>query len=318
MGESADPSQDTLIAPRGRAASTVGPIAVVLALVLAGLSTFALVTVPPAAEGSSAAFVSSSGYFVWRLLIVFLMLASLIGAVVAGPMFLELRRRYRSANLASLALAYALGLVIVVGLHLLAWRNMSLTWNMLNARIAVLLVLVAVASIPPVGLIWLVRDRVHRLAGEDRPAVTDPVDRRIEELLALRRTSITALGILAGVISLTVVVTGQLRLAQIAVGAPPEKWPIAAVILYGAFFAAILGLLYVPLYLKWRDNAEALRVQLYPIPADGRPDAAWSEGRRRLSDLLTLDTGLVGSLGPILSVLSPFLISILGYFLPKA
>jgi hypothetical protein len=69
----------------------------------------------------------------------------------------------------------------------------------------------------------------------------------------------------------------------------PADYPTAGVIFYGAFLAAMLALLYVPVHLKWRASAEVLREALYPIPAGGRPDANWSEGRKRLSELLTLD-----------------------------
>src|SRR5207248_9741063 len=126
----------------------------------------------------------------------------------------------------------------------------------------------------------------------------------------------TALSVLSGIISLSVILYGQLRITYLAAGARPEDWPIAGIPLYGAFFAGLLALLYVPAHLRWRDSAEALREAQFPVPSDGRPDAEWSDGRGRLSELLLLDKGVPGTLGTVLTVGSPFLISLLGYFIP--
>jgi hypothetical protein len=316
MSEPIDAPRERQASSAGRWRATLAPLAAECGLVGAGILTFALVTVAPTPGGQSASFTASSGYFVWRLLIVLLVLASLVGAGVAVPLLVYLRRRYPDANLTSLALVYLPGAAASAGLHWLGWRNKTLAWNLLNVRITIVLIIIGLALAPVIGLIWIVRDRVGDLAHRDVAPPTDRADERIKELLALRRTLTTALGILAGVISLTVVATGQLRLTQIAAGAPAANWPIALVILYGVFFAAVLALLYVPVSLKWRDSAEVLREALYPTPTNGRPDATWSEGRNRLSELLTLDSGLAPTLGAAFSVLSPFLVSLLGYFLP--
>lgn len=319
MSEPAEVPHPRRGGPGGRWRTTFGPLGVAVGLVAAGVLTYELVTVAPAPEGQSATFTTSSGYVVWRLLIVLVVLTSLVGAGVAIPIFADLRRRYPNANLIPLVTVY-LAAIAVTGLvpRRLGRVTTALSWNSLGLRVAILLVVVAVALAPAAGLIWIVRDRVRGLAHRDVSAPTDPVDKRIDELLALRRTLSTALGIVAGVISLTVVASGQLRLTQIAAGMVPADYPIALVVLYGALFASMLALLYVPVHLKWRDSAEALRDALYPIPADGRPDANWSEGRRRLSDLLTLDTGLARPLGAALSILSPFIVSLIGYFLPTS
>jgi hypothetical protein len=116
------------------------------------------------------------------------------------------------------------------------------------------------------------------------------------------------------VVSLTVIASGQLRLTYLATGIQAEQIPVVVIVLYGIFFAGILAGITVPVLVTWRRCAETLREQVYPTPAEGRPDASWADGQQRLSTLLKLDAGLAGSWSAALSILSPLVISIVGYF----
>jgi hypothetical protein len=290
------------------------PLATVVGLTLAGLLTFAAVTVPPSPDGLSAAFVASPDYFVWRLVIVLMVLAALAGAAVTAPLLLTIRRRYPQASLLPLALVYPLVIVVAGQLPRLQRLPARPHWNDLSSRDFLVLLVVAAAAAPALALLWIVRDRAGVLA-RDGGAADEPAGSQIGELLALRRTINTALAVLAGIISLTVVATGQLRVTLVHTGMAASSFPAALVLLYGAFFAGILATLYLPVHLAWRRATERLREAVYPIPADGRPGADWSDGRGRLTALLTLDSGVAGALGPAFSVLSPFLVSLLGYFL---
>jgi hypothetical protein len=301
----------------GRLASALGPVGLLAGMAGVGTLTFALVTVG-AGGPRNASFIASANYLLWRLLVVLLVLTSLVAAAIAWPRLVDVRRRYPSATPTPLVLAYPLGILITAALPWLTQQGLAVQWNMLSVRIGVVVIIVAIAVAPTLGTLWIIRFRVGELAR--REAIqSDEGAARIGELLALRRMAATALSILAAIISLTVINTGQLRHSYLAAGAlQPEEWPIAGVILYGAFFAGLLALLYVPVHLRWRDSAEALREALYPIPSHGRPDAEWSEGRKRLSDLLLLDMGVPGVLGTIFTVGSPLLISLLGYLVPAS
>ncbi|MEV6346265.1 hypothetical protein [Actinoplanes sp. NPDC051851] len=296
--------------------SALGPAVALAGLAIAGVLTFALATVEPGGP-RTAAFIASENYVIWRLLVVLLVLMSLTTGAAGWARLTVLRRRYPAATLTPFLTALPLGILVTAALPWLSQRTPAMTWNMLSVRMAVVAVVVTVAAGPSLAILWMVRERLGRLSPGDGD---QPADRSpgvlIGELLALRRTAGDAVGVLAAIISLTVVNTGQLRNTYLAAGASPADVPVTGVILYGAFFAALLAFLYLPVHARWRAGAEALRESLFPIPPTGRPDADWSDGRQRLSVLLLLDKGVPGVLGGILLVGSPFLVSLVGCFVP--
>jgi hypothetical protein len=294
---------------------TLRPLAAFAGMVCAGVLTYALVTVQ-AGGPRSEAFIESADYVVWRLLIVVLVLASLISAAVGWPRFAELRRQYPTAAVTPLAMVYPLPVLITAALPWLTQPTVAVAWSMLSVRIGIVVLIVAAGVAPAVGTVWIIRHRLGEMTVPQQDQAEHDTAAHIIELSMLRRTGGTALGVLAGIISLTVVVTSQLRRAYLAAGASPEILPAVGVVLYGSFFAGLLALLYVPAHLHWRNSAEAVRDLLYPIPTHGRPDADWSDGRKRVSDLLELDKGVPGILGMALTVTAPFLISLLGYVIP--
>ena len=314
-----EPAADQPTGPSrpARLTSALVPLGLFVGMAAAGVLTVALVTVS-AGGPRTEAFIESADYVLWRLLIMLLVLTSLISAAVAWPRFAELRRQYAAATLAPLALAYPLPVLVTATLPWLFQSDLAVAWSMLSVRLGVVVVIVAAAIAPAVGTVWIIRHRLGELTGFRGGHADDDVAARIKELLTLRRRAGTALGILAGVISLTVVNTSQLRHTYLVTGTPREDFPVIAVVIYGTFFAGLLALLYVPVHLRWRDSAEALRDVLYPVPTHGQPDADWSDGRRRVSDLLLLDKGVPGILSTTFTVTSPFLIGLLGYVIPAA
>jgi hypothetical protein len=294
---------------------TLRPFGAFAGMVCAGVLTYVLVTVQ-AGGPRSEAFIESANYVIWRLLIVVLVLGSLISAAVGWPRFAELRRQYPTAAVRPLALVYPLPVLATAALPWLTQPSVSVAWSLLSVRLGIVVLIVAAGVAPAVGILWIVRHRLGEMAVTGQDQAEHDSAARIIELSKLRRTAGATLGVLAGIISLTVVATSQLRRTYLAAGASPEILPAVGVVLYGSFFAGLLALLYVPAHLRWRDSAEAVRDLLYPIPTDGRPDADWSDGRKRVSDLLELDKGVPGILGAALTVTAPFLISLLGYVIP--
>lgn len=284
-------------------------------MVCAGVLTYALVTVRPGGPRSQA-FIDSTNYVVWRLLIVVLVLVTLVSAAVGWPRFAKLRRKYPTADVRPLALVYPIPVLVTAALPWLTQPSVSVAWSLLSVRLGIVVLVVAAGIAPAVGTVWIVRRRLGEMAETPQDDAENDTATRIVELSTLRRTAGAALGVLAGIISLTVVNTSQLRRTYLDAGAPPEILPAIGVVLYGSFLAGLLALLYVPAHFRWRDSAEAVRDRLYPIPTDGRPDADWSDGRKRVSDLLELDRGVPGILGTALTVAAPFLISLLGWVIP--
>jgi hypothetical protein len=86
-------------------------------------------------------------------------------------------------------------------------------------------------------------------------------------------------------------------------------------VLLGAFFAALLALVFIPAYLAWQEQATEIRDKLYEIPDNGRPSKEWYEDRSNLETLLEIRTGIFAKTLAALGILAPFIVSIVSSFL---
>jgi hypothetical protein len=159
--------------------------------------------------------------------------------------------------------------------------------------------------------------------------------RSVGFLVELRSKLLLFLGFAAFVVLVAVISTSALRRALIAFD--PETWtrkfPTSNLLLYGAFFSVLIALLFVPAYLALQAAGRSLVEEVVPLPdatPSGRPSASdpgstpanggfpshtWFERRSDLSDLLGLNTSVVGALGAAFAVLTPVAASGLAAFL---
>lgn len=242
------------------------------------------------------------------------MVAATASTLVSVPQFRKLKAAYPGTNLTGLSLVYVLYVLIATSLPLLGSASDGPLRDRLDLRVSIIVVLVHAAVWPTVCIPWIVRNRLNRMRSDSLSGSAQSNGGQISELLSLLRILNVSLAVLAGIISLAVLAAGQF--SNTVADLHHDRPDGSEVVLYGMFFAGILAIFFVPVYLGWYGHAGQLRGGIYRIPDDGRPDAAWTEGRSRLSDLLHLDKGIIGSLGPTLSILLPVIAAVLGYFVP--
>jgi hypothetical protein len=313
------------------------PVAIVIVLGAAAYMGALLVTFPRSGITEDIKKLKGTdAYQLWRALMAVLVGFSVATLSVSLPAYRRLRRRYRSAKLTPLNLLY-LPCIALAGLFPTLLYPPKFGLNSMTTRVLLLVVVIMGAAWPAVASIWVVRPRARYLlicAGAD---LVRSSKERLEEWRQVRSALASTLTLLASIISLTVIVTGQLRNARIEAGTTDAiKFPVYYVLLYGAVFAAILAAIYLPVYARWQQVGERLVDTLYPLPgpsalrapgsrpfpgaaghrATELPSKDWEDGRKRLSDFLKLGTTGGAQLKTAFATLAPFLTSLLGYFIP--
>ncbi|MGY2119594.1 hypothetical protein ACW9HR_37395 [Nocardia gipuzkoensis] len=267
-------------------------------------------------RGHPAPFTPGPAYSLWRILLGVTAGIAVAAAVFAIPRFLSLRTRYPSASLSALTVLYLLAIAVTA----LVPRMIGGRIGPSSIRIAVVLVIAAAALWPAAAIIWIVRARVRFVARQTLDSLATTAAHRIEELRYLRSMLITALTILATVVSMSVINTGQLRNARVAAGTAGD-YPPAYALLYGAYLAALLAILFIPAHLTWQAAGERVLDAAYPIvrtgagDTTGLPDGDWEAGRKRLSELIGLSHTATSQFRAAFTTLSPFLTGLLAYFL---
>lgn len=168
-----------------------------------------------------------------------------------------------------------------------------------------------IAAAPAVLGLWLVYNRLDQVDHwlQRWPARPDGV---LSDLLAIRTDINRCLAGLSLIASTGLITATALRNAYLAHGVRAEQFPSTSVLLFGGTITAIIALIYVPVFLAWRERATALINTVYPMPADARPTEEWMNGRARLRELVGVDTTVVKTLVTTFGVLAPLAISLLG------
>jgi hypothetical protein len=168
-----------------------------------------------------------------------------------------------------------------------------------------------VAAAPALFGIWRVQAWLRGLAADD---LTRTPGKVIADLLFARETLKRLLLILSLMIGSVVFATGSLRSALMAAGASSSSFPATSVILFGALFTAMLGLLFAPAYADLRELQAKIRDTLSVIPEDGLPTEDWHGERERLTALLHLDSSSLEALRSAALLLTPFLSALITLF----
>jgi hypothetical protein len=295
------------------------PISVLLLGMAGIIAGAALVLSGPVADGRHQEFVNSQGFLVWSATVC-LQMAFL--AVVAPPLWRELADLQRATNPSRWLWLVPVLIAITLLLFIFGFRPDGPDWPLWGHRpkIRILTLLMAVGvGLPAFYGIALVQDRVRR----HRPGNLTPAD-LIVAIVArdhLRRYLATA----GTVIGLAVLAAGALRRALLLfepTGQAASYLSTANTVLYGAFFTALLLVVYVPAHL----TLQRLCVDLldFHFPLTGMPAPAsvefetWLEGRQRLENLIQVQVTPWQQLQSSLFILAPLLSAVIAGLLPQA
>jgi len=281
----------------------------------------------------SKAFVADNQWLIWRAAAGATVLLSVMLLVYA----VEILRTSKHWGLVSSTRRLWLYLVLAAVGVLIFWLALFLGARHLpglpirgqHVRTGMVQTIALIASVPWLAIVWLagtectdLKEKILALPADGLDAAKTPVERKqygdiIRQLLELRRLlmkSVTAfvLGVVAAIVT-----TGALRAAFLsAYPARADQFPVAAVLLYGGLFAAVLSVITLPLAASWWERARQVVERTYPLPPDGQPSEAWMSARTRLEHLLRLDVSLLAYLTAV-SILAPLITAVLAVVIPR-
>ena len=241
--------------------------------------------------------------------------AASVGVVVYAFVFGRTVRMVRPASRASLAVSLV-AYVIVCGFVLAALTGHGPPGGLDTVRLVMrpLYGVAEIAAAPSVLTVWLVHARLRQVDDTLRRAQPEGL---LTELVSAKADLGRCLAALSLIASTGLINTAVLRKAYLAQGMAPELFPSTTVLLYGAGLTAIVALIYVPAYLRWRDEAAELVKAVYPTPADARPSEDWANGRARLRELIGIDVPVSKTLAAAFGILAPLATSLLSVYLPE-
>ena len=280
----------------------------VAGLVFGFLLGFYLVSFRPGTAPVSVQFVGSSEFEVWRTI-----LAASVGIWI-GSIPLQLRWLKRASKIAGTDArgfwAAAAVLLMVLGIVILVtWMTRgdnALPLDYANPRLLVIqLVGIGASGIAAIGLLI-----VGNGARAYPNSWTSPTDVNVHRVLSFRTFNRRFLALLGGFVGLSVLATGALRNAELAAGI---EFPSENVILYGAFFTALVAAIYVPAFAAVEKLAGRILDTAFPIPTIGDGDQTPIDAVERLrhrdvyGNALQVGGTAKGNLEGVLMVLTPVL-----------
>lgn len=220
--------------------------------------------------------------------------------------------------------ALAISLIVYLIAATEARFDFGIPVRLRRVRIGGLVPVGVLTSIPWIVLVWVtyaraadLRERCSAVATAGHPNFGET----IRELLGLWRLLSSCIVTFVSIVAAGLLTTGALRnayLQQFEYGSPEAAaFPAAAVLIYGAFFAAALTGLALPLLRAWTASASALVECAHPLPADGKIDEEWEQDRRRLERVLRLDSTPLRNPLTSLSFVTPLATAAFATFVPQ-
>jgi hypothetical protein len=232
------------------------------------------------------------------------------------PLRAEVRARMGRADRWS-AVAVILMIAVLLRLSLLLYPPIQSGFYAFLPRRLLLWLGMLLALTPAVVSAWQIRLRLVRLnAGPFGEPGGRPAGEVIADLLTTTGILHRLLTISSAIVVVSVLDVAAFRNAVLAHAPGYRGFPVNAVLLYGVLLTVVLAFVYIPIYSTLNDHEERLRDTLFPVPADGRPDADWDAARGRLENLLQLSRGPWERIRVGYGVLAPLLGSVLAVFLP--
>ena len=301
--------------PLDKTLESWNPITVVVLAVAGAVGGVLLLLVDADSTQRSREFVESAGFGPWAAVIA---AQSAVWAVVTVPLWREVISSYRAT--APSPSIWVIPALIVVALGLLARYSPSVgaDWPLAGHQVKVWILTTAAAlgvGLPAIFGICLVQDQVRRHQPEN--LTTGDVDLAVSARAQTRRF----LGVAGAVIGLAVLASGALRLATVTEFMEEADFPAAGVLLYGAFFTALLLLVYVPAHLSLRRLCLDIRESYFPVadmPAPTSSEfASWTDARARLDTLTQVNVTTAQQLQASLFILAPLISGVLGALVPR-
>jgi hypothetical protein len=286
------------------------PLAVMLSGAVGAAVGAGVLLFQPGEQGQE--FISVPQFKVWLFFIIALMA---FVAVIVAPVLKSLRRleehfvsNRREIMLSSLALA----LLCAMPTLFPAPFEEKLAYHRL--RMGLLLGVGVVVALMAVGGIWLVRAALRDLASS-----AEPNEKHIQTFLRLREQLqffLSVLGILVGGLTLA---TGALRNALVATTPDLKGFPPELVLVYGAYFTALVALIYAPTYITLVATGRKLVDDLLPMPSPKSETwDDWYDRRKDLEELLQLQQGAAKNFQAGFAILAPLAGSIIAVLLGKS
>jgi len=286
------------------------PLVVMLSGAVGAAVGAGVLLLQPGEQGQE--FINAPQFKVWLFFIVALMA---FVTVIAAPVLKSLRRleAYFVSNRREIILSsLALALLCAIPSLFPASFEEKLAYH--RIRVGLLLGVGVVVALMAVGGIWLVRAALRDLASS-----AEPGEKHIQTFLRLREQLqflLTVLGILVGGLTLA---TGALRNALVATTPDLKGFPPELVLVYGAYFTALVALIYAPTYIALVATGRKLVDDLWPMPppkSDAWDD--WYDRRKDLEELLQLQQGAVKNFQAGFAILAPLAGSIIAVLLGKS
>jgi hypothetical protein len=180
--------------------------------------------------------------------------------------------------------------------------------------VAMITALIAVAGI------WYVRAAVQATFAENGSAIRQaiPVQKQIEIVIDLRTHLQRYITVLGAMVALATLAKGALRQAILSTGGNSADFPAEYVLLQGAYFTALLALVYIPTYSILAEVGSDLVESIYPATTgdlDWEHLSRWQGNRKSLEGLLQLQGGAVHNLRASVSILAPVATSVMAVLL---
>jgi hypothetical protein len=174
-----------------------------------------------------------------------------------------------------------------------------------NFHVKIVLLNLLGASVALVGVIGITL--VHAALADRFPQKGTFDEHDVEKLLGLQAHLRRLLALDGVIIGAAVLSSGALRNALLAYNQdnPTFSFPEEYVLIYGAFFSALLALVYTPAHLRHRDVARRLRDSFVPLPPH---DPSWSasyDKRTKLEELFELQLTTSASFRTGVAILTP-------------
>jgi hypothetical protein len=186
------------------------------------------------------------------------------------------------------------------------------TWSSpsnMNLRVPTAIWIAGAAVVPWLALVWLAYRAAWQWGAEPH----------LDKLLALWDLLNECVVAFTTFVVIALISTGALRNAWFASIPKPsdQTFPATDVLFFGAFFAAGLAAITVPLVAAWRRKAQHLLDTECPLVKASDVTKETIESRERLEGVLHLDVSLLRSPLTAFSIFTPLITAALAAFIPE-
>jgi hypothetical protein len=177
--------------------------------------------------------------------------------------------------------------------------------------IAILTIGFVTTALPAAIGIWLIRAGLRATFQKIQPS-----DTHVRQYLQFRERLQRFILILGTVVGLATLGAGAARKALIAWGVSTDAYPASFVLVYGAYFTMLIALVYIPTYSSLLEIGRHLRDTFFPTLLLNTSD--WADTyakRKKLEELLQLQTTVQQSLQASVAIFAPLLSGIISFVL---